>query len=69
MEMTPRQRWLALLEGKPADRVPTDYQATEEVTSRLLTELDCADEAALWRRLHVDKRTILEPPQFDIVTV
>ena len=61
MEMTSRQRWLALLNGKTADRVPTDYQATDEVTSRLLGDLDCSDEAALWRRLHVDKRTIVEP--------
>ena len=61
MEMTPRQRWLALLEGRSADRVPTDYQATDEVTSRLLADLSCPNEAALWRRLHVDKRTIVEP--------
>jgi uroporphyrinogen decarboxylase len=61
MEMTPRQRWLALLDGKRADRVPTDYQATDEVTARLLADLECPDESALWRRLHVDKRTIVEP--------
>jgi len=61
MHTTPRQRWLALLEGKSADRIPTDYQATDEVTARLLKALGCADEAALWRRLHVDKRKLLEP--------
>jgi len=61
MQMTPRQRWLALLDGKPADRIPTDYQATDEVTARLVRELGCADEEALWRRLHIDKRVILEP--------
>jgi len=59
--MTPRERWLALLAGKKADRIPTDYQATNEVTARLLKDLDCPDEAALWRRLHVDKRRMLEP--------
>jgi uroporphyrinogen decarboxylase len=58
---TPRQRWLALLSGKKADRVPTDYQATPEVTARLLKDLDCPDEASLWRRLRIDKRRILEP--------
>jgi uroporphyrinogen decarboxylase len=58
--MTPRQRWLALLEGKPADRIPTDYQATDEVTARLLRELDCADEDELWRKLHVDRRRLVE---------
>ena len=39
MTMTPRSRWLALLAGRSADRIPTDYQATAEVTSRLLADL------------------------------
>ena len=60
MKMTPRERWLALLEGNAADRIPTDYQGTDEVTARLLADLDCADEDALWRRLHVDKRLHVE---------
>jgi len=59
--MTPRQRWLALLEGTAPDRIPADYQATDEVTARLVRELGCADEEALWRKLHIDKRVILEP--------
>ncbi|MEE8451521.1 MAG: uroporphyrinogen decarboxylase family protein [Thermoguttaceae bacterium] len=59
--MTPRQRWLSLLDGRPADRIPTDYQATDEVTSRLLRELDCPDEEALYDRLHVDARRFVEP--------
>jgi uroporphyrinogen decarboxylase len=59
--MTPRQRWLALLDNQPVDRIPTDYQATPEVTSRLLADLGCADEDALWRRLAIDKRRLIEP--------
>ena len=59
--MTPRQRWLTLLSGRPADRVPADYQATGEVTARLLTELGCADQEALFARLHVDHRRFVEP--------
>lgn len=58
--MTPRQRWLALLRGQPVDRVPTDYQATPEVTARLLQDLGCATEEELWRKLHVDKRKYVE---------
>jgi len=54
--MTPRQRWLALLADRQPDRIPTDYQATPEVTERLLVELRCDDEESLWRKLHVDKR-------------
>jgi uroporphyrinogen decarboxylase len=60
MTMTPRRRWLALLDGRAADRVPTDYQATDEVTARLLVDLDCPNEEALWARLCVDKRKVLE---------
>ncbi len=59
--MTPRERWLALLNGERPDRIPTDYQATPEVTARLLRDLDCLDERALWKRLDIDRRTILEP--------
>ena len=40
--MTPRQRWLALLDRQQPDRIPTDYQATPEVTARLLADLGCA---------------------------
>ncbi len=59
--MTPRQRWQALLRREPPDRIPTDYQATPEVTARLLADLGCEDERALWRRLHIDKRCVVEP--------
>jgi uroporphyrinogen decarboxylase len=61
MDLTPRQRWLALLAGRSVDRIPTDYQSTPEVTARLLRDLPCATEADLWRKLHVDKRTYVEP--------
>jgi len=59
--MTPRQRWLALLNKEPVDRIPTDYQATPEVTARLMRDLGCGDEQGLWRRLCVDKRHVVEP--------
>lgn len=59
--MTPRQRWLALLEGRSPDRIPTDYQATPEVTARLLRDLGCADDEALYRRLQIDARRKIEP--------
>ena len=61
MELTPRQRWLALLAGKTPDRIPTDFQGTPEVIARLLADLNCPDEPTLWRRLHVDKRLHLVP--------
>ena len=60
-ETTPRRRWLALLEGRETDRIPTDYTATPEVTERLLSELDCPDERALWEKLHIDGRVEVAP--------
>ena len=53
--MTSRERWLALLAGRPPDRIPCDYWGTEEVTQRLLVELGCASELELWERLSIDK--------------
>ena len=52
--MTPRERWQAVLSGEKADRVPTDYWATGEVTDRLLRELNCEDVDALARMLGID---------------
>jgi uroporphyrinogen decarboxylase len=59
--MTPRERWLAILAGKQPDRIPVDYAATPEVTARLLKEVGCTDEMALWRKLHVDARIVVSP--------
>ncbi len=61
MEMTPRERWRALLNRKSPDRIPTDYQATDEVTARLCRDLGCVDSEALYRRLHIDARRKIEP--------
>ncbi|WP_428940031.1 uroporphyrinogen decarboxylase family protein [Fontivita pretiosa] len=59
--MTPRERWLCLLNGKQPDRIPTDYQATAEVTDRLLRDLGCADTESLFRKLHIDARRHVGP--------
>ncbi|MBM4001549.1 MAG: uroporphyrinogen-III decarboxylase-like protein [Planctomycetes bacterium] len=59
MEMTPRARWFALMAGERPDRIPTDYQATPEVTARLLRELDCANVESLYRRLRIDARRFI----------
>lgn len=52
--MNSRERWLALLAGKKADRIPTDYWATGEVTRRLCADLGCATLDDLFRKLHID---------------
>lgn len=59
--MTPRERWLLLLDGKTPDRVPTDYQSTKEITSRLQTDLCCGNIEALYLKLGIDGRRFVEP--------
>jgi uroporphyrinogen decarboxylase len=57
--LTPRDRWLAMFAGEP--QVLCDYWGTAEVTARLLKELGCASERALWERLGIDKLVLLGP--------
>jgi uroporphyrinogen decarboxylase len=52
--MTPRERWLAVLQRKQPNRVPMDYWATSEATQKLLHHLGCVDTQALFERLHID---------------
>lgn len=59
--MLPRDRWLAVLDGRRPDRVPCDYWGTGEVTSRLLNDLGCASERDLWNRLGIDRCIHLAP--------
>lgn len=52
--MTPRERWLAVLNHERPDRIPVDYRATPETTANLLRHLGLADEQQLRHRLHFD---------------
>ncbi len=52
--MTPRERWLATLQRRPVDRLPTDYWTTAEAHERLLQHLGLASDRALYERLHID---------------
>jgi len=54
-EMTPRERWLGILNRQAVDRVPVDYSGTPEVTARLLKDLGCGGVEELWRKLRIDK--------------
>ncbi len=66
-EMTPKERWLAVLSGKLPDRVPTDYWATGEATRKLLEHLGCnsmeeaRDRLGLDTPLHVGPRCVGPP--------
>jgi uroporphyrinogen decarboxylase len=53
--MTPRERWLAVLNREEPDRVPLDYRATNEATAKLMEHLGVGDMAALRERLHIDR--------------
>ncbi len=59
--MTPKERWNCLLAGERPDRVPCDLWATEEVMSRLRSDLGCETDADVWRALGVDKCVFLAP--------
>ncbi len=52
--MTPRERWLATLHHRKADRVPVDYRATPEASRRLMEHLGVRDMNAVYARLHID---------------
>jgi len=58
--MTPRERWMAVLQRKTPDRVPMDYWATDEATEKLCKHLGCDQEQAM-ERLHIDQPLIVGP--------
>lgn len=59
--MTPKERWLAVLNREKPDRLPMDYWATAETTEKMLRHLGCADEWALMERLHIDRPVTVTP--------
>jgi uroporphyrinogen decarboxylase len=72
--MSPKERWLAVLNRRTPDRLPMDYQATDEMTAKLLAYLGCPDRWTLFEKLDIDKLFSVEPayigptldPGFDI---
>ncbi len=60
--MTPRERWLAVLNRDKPDRIPMDYWGTDEATAKVCKYLGCANEWELYRRLHIDRVLFLTPP-------
>lgn len=51
--MTPRERWLAVLNREKPDRIPLDFWGTPEAAEKLCAHLGCDWEEAQ-RRLHID---------------
>jgi len=61
--LTSRERYLSLFAREKPDRIPTDYWATDEMTSRLLRELRCSTVEELYCRLHIDGIVKIDPPR------
>ena len=59
--MSPRERWLAVLQRRTPDRVPMDYWTTPEADARLKAHLGVADDRALFERLHIDRPFSVTP--------
>ncbi|MBD3292944.1 MAG: uroporphyrinogen-III decarboxylase-like protein [Armatimonadia bacterium] len=52
-QMTPRERWLAVLNGEDFDRFPLDYRATPEVNEQLVEYMGASGMAEVRERLHI----------------
>ncbi len=59
--MTPKERWLAVLRRETPDRLPMDYWATPEATTKLMAHLGVATEAEMYDRLHIDYLVTVSP--------
>lgn len=59
--MTPKERWLAVLQRKAPDRVPMDYWGTDEAMDKLMRHLGCGDPWEVYRTLHIDRVVSVGP--------
>jgi uroporphyrinogen decarboxylase len=58
--MTPRERYLSVLERKQPDRVPLEWRATNEVSEKLMRHFGCS-MTEVFDRLHIDRVIDLGP--------
>ncbi|MEZ4664764.1 MAG: uroporphyrinogen decarboxylase family protein [Caldilineaceae bacterium] len=59
--MTPKERWLAVLNRTQPDRLPMDYWGTVEMTRKLRKHLGCATMWQMFERLHIDRVFTVRP--------
>ena len=59
--MTPKERWLAVLQRKQPDRMPMDYWGTQEANDMLVRSLGVADMDEAMRMLHIDIPLVVTP--------
>lgn len=59
--MSPKERWLAVLNRQKPDRLPMDYWGTKEATQKLLRHLGCSTVWQMFKRLHIDRVVGVRP--------
>ncbi|MBM3241233.1 uroporphyrinogen-III decarboxylase-like protein [Candidatus Poribacteria bacterium] len=52
--MTPKERWLAVVNREKPDRIPMYYRATGEATAKLLKYMGCQNANEMFKQLHID---------------
>ena len=60
-QMTPRERWLAVLQRNTPDRVPMDYWGTPEATIKVMQHLGVDTFDEMLTRLHIDHPVSVGP--------
>jgi uroporphyrinogen decarboxylase len=53
-DMTPKERWLAVLQRETPDRLPMDYWGTWEASQKVISFLGVVDCWQMYERLHID---------------
>jgi len=59
--MSPRERWLAVLQRQNPDRVPMDYWATSEASQKIMKHLGCSNEREMLQKMRVDFPVEVKP--------
>ncbi len=59
--MTPRERWLAVLNREEPDRIPMDWWATGEVNQKIMKHFGCDNMDEVFARLHIDVPVTVGP--------
>ena len=59
--MTPKERWLAVLNREKPDRLPMDYWATDEATHKLMSHLGTTNIWEMYAKLHIDPLLSVSP--------
>ena len=59
--MTPRERWLAVLNREEPDRIPMDWWATGEVNQKIMKHFGCDNMDEVFAELHIDVPVTVGP--------